>query len=370
MSKIGIFNTFLRYGIQMQLEPLTYVSSRDPRWKRWTMRAIEDLSGRRRLLPIYHTWRTKVAGKSARMMGELLDMIGTRLDINADSDSGADMGTWPVRVPPETPLVIVANHPFGIGDGIALLALAEQLGRPYRILANSDIVKFPEIHHCMLPIDFSGSREAIKTNLESRKLARRLLREGVTIVVFPAGGVATAGHPAGEAEELPWKAFTARLIQQAQAAVLPVYFEGQNSLLFHLVSRYSRTIRLALMVSELQNFVGTTVKVHVGALVPFTDLAWKGDRQRLTLELYSRVHQLAPQARHLPLDQLRPRPPEIRRRYPWDRPPWNAATSAGQPEHLGEIQSVDPQQSNCRKNRLARFRQRFDPSRIRIRDSD
>lgn len=63
MSKIGIFNTFLRNGIQMQLEPLTYVSSRDPRWKRWTMRAIEDLSGRRRLLPIYHTWRTKVAGK-------------------------------------------------------------------------------------------------------------------------------------------------------------------------------------------------------------------------------------------------------------------------------------------------------------------
>lgn len=188
--------------------------------------------------------------------------------------------------------------------------------------------------------------------------------------MFPAGGVATAGHPAGEAEELPWKAFTARLIQQAQAAVLPVYFEGQNSLLFHLVSRYSRTIRLALMVSELQNFVGTTVKVHVGALVPFTDLAWKGDRQWLTLELYSRVHQLAPQARHPPLDQLRPRPPEIRRRYPWDRPPWNAATSAGQPEHLGEIQSVDPQQSNCRKNRLARFRQRFDPLRIRIRDSD
>jgi putative hemolysin len=224
MSNIGIFNTFLPYGIQMQLEPLTYVSSRDPLWKRWTMRAIEDLSGRRRLLPIYHTWCTKVAGKSPRMMGELLDMIGTRLDINADSDSDADMGTWPVRVPPDTPLVIVANHPFGIGDGIALLALAEQLGRPYRILANSDFVKVPEIHHFVLPIDFSGSREAIKTNLESRKLARRLLREGVTIVVFPAGGVATAEHPAGEAEELPWKAFTARLIQQAQAAVLPVYF--------------------------------------------------------------------------------------------------------------------------------------------------
>jgi putative hemolysin len=285
------------------------------------MRAIEDLSGRRRLLPIYHAWRTEVAGSSPRMMNELLDMIGTRLDINAGNINSA---TWPVAVPPDTPLVIVANHPFGIGDGIAVLALAEQLGRPFRILANSDFLKVPEIRDFALPIDFSASREAIKTNLASRNLARRLLREGVTIVVFPAGGVATAERTASKAEELPWKAFTARLIQQAEAAILPVYFEGQNSPLFHLVSRYSLTIRLALMVSELRHFVGATVKVHVGAVVPFADLACKTDRQGLTVELYARVHQLAPEARHLPLDELRPRPPEARRRYPWDPPRRNA----------------------------------------------
>jgi len=151
------------------------------------------------------------------------------------------------------------------------------------------------------------------------------LREGVTIVVFPAGGVATAEHPAGKAEELPWKTFAARLVQQAEAAVLPIYFEGQNSPLFHLVSRYSLTVRLALMVSELRNFVGATVKVHVGAVVPFADLACGAGRQALTEQLYARVHQLAPGARHLPLDALRPRPSEIRRRYPWDPPRRNAA---------------------------------------------
>jgi len=308
-------------GLLMETETLTYASSRDPRWKRWTMRAIEDLSGRRRLLPIYHVWRTRVAGKSSRMMNDLLDMIGTRLDINAAGDGGG----WPVAVPAGAPLVIVANHPFGIGDGIAVLALAEQLDRPYRILANSDFLKVPEIRHLALPIDFSETRDAVKTNLASRSLARRLLREGVTIVVFPAGGVATAEHPAGKAEELPWKAFTARLIQQAEAAVLPVYFEGQNSPLFHLVSRYSLTVRLALMVSELRNFVGATVPVHVGAVVPFADLACKTDRQGLTAELYAQVHQLAPAARHLPLAALQPRPLEARRRYPWDPPRRRAA---------------------------------------------
>ena len=269
----------------MESEFLSYASPHDPRWKRWAMRAIENLSGRRRLLPIYDAWRTEVAGTSPRMMNELLDMIGTRLDINAGSPNAAP---WPVTVSPDVPLVIVANHPFGIGDGIAILALAEQLDRPFRILANSDFLKVPEIRQLALPIDFSANRTAIRTNLESRNAARRLLRDGVTIVVFPAGGVATAEHPAGKAEELPWKTFTARLIQQAQAAVLPVYFEGQNSALFHLVSRYSLTIRLALMVSELRNFVGATVPVHVGAVVPFAELACKTDRQGLTSELYAR----------------------------------------------------------------------------------
>jgi putative hemolysin len=281
------------------------------------MRAIENLSGRRRLLPIYHAWRTEVAGKSPRMMNELLDMIGTRLDINASNPNAAH---WPVTVSPDIPLVIVANHPFGIGDGIAILALAEQLDRPFRILANSDFLKVPEIRQWALPIDFSANRAAIKTNLESRNAARRLLRDGVMIVVFPAGGVATAERPAGKAEELPWKTFTARLIQQAQAAVLPVYFEGQNSPLFHLVSRYSLTVRLALMVSELRNFVGAAIPVHVGAVVPFAELACKTDRQGLTSELYARVHQLAPASRHLPLHELRPRPLHARRQYPWDVP--------------------------------------------------
>ncbi|HWN50147.1 MAG TPA: lysophospholipid acyltransferase family protein [Xanthobacteraceae bacterium] len=259
------------------------------------------------------------------MMNELLDMIGTRLDINAGSPNAAP---WPVTVSPDVPLVIVANHPFGIGDGIAILALAEQLDRPFRILANSDFLKVPEIRQLALPIDFSANRTAIRTNLESRNAARRLLRDGVTIVVFPAGGVATAEYPAGKAEELPWKTFTARLIQQAHAAVLPVYFEGQNSALFHLVSRYSLTIRLALMVSELRNFVGATVPVHVGAVVPFAELACKTDRQGLTSELYARVHQLAPASRHLPLHELRPRPLHARRRYPWDPPRRHTATEA------------------------------------------
>ncbi|MCE3590407.1 hypothetical protein LXJ59_27860, partial [Escherichia coli] len=66
----------------------------------------------------------------------MMDLINIRLDV-------ADQ--WPPQHLPDTPLVIVANHPFGIGDGIAALALAEQLGRPFRVLINNDLMKVPEI---------------------------------------------------------------------------------------------------------------------------------------------------------------------------------------------------------------------------------
>jgi putative hemolysin len=275
------------------------------------MRAIEDLSGRRGLLPVYYRWRRDVAGKSSRMMGELLEMVDARIELNATA--------WPPAVPADVPLVIVANHPFGIGDGIALLALAEQLGRPYRILINSDFMRVPEIRPVALPIDFSGTAEATETNVRTRREARRLLRDGITVVVFPGGGVATAELPFGAAEELPWKSFTARLIQLAQAAVLPVYFEGQNSALFHLVSRYSLSLRLALLVSEFRYCVGAAIKTHVGDVVPFAGLEARADRNLLTEELYARVHRLAPGAAGSRLEEIKARPAHLRRRFPWDK---------------------------------------------------
>jgi putative hemolysin len=275
------------------------------------MRAIEDLSGRRGLLPVYYRWRRDVAGKSPRMMGELLEMVGATIELNAPA--------WPPAVPADAPLVIVANHPFGIGDGIALLALAEQLGQPYRILINSDFMRVAEIRPVALPIDFSGTPEAIETNIRTRREARRLLQDRITIVVFPAGGVATAEQPFGKAEELPWKSFTARLIQLTQAAVLPVYFEGQNSALFHFVSRYSLSLRLALLVSEFRHCVGATIRTHVGDVVPFAALEARADRNLLTEELYARVHRLAPGAAGRRPEELKARPGHVRRQFPWDK---------------------------------------------------
>ncbi|MDX2154956.1 MAG: lysophospholipid acyltransferase family protein [Hyphomicrobiaceae bacterium] len=289
-------------------DQLSYASAWMPPWQRGLVRAIENASGRRRLLTIYERWRSEKAGRPA-MMTEMLELIGTDLDIR---------GTWPVVVGGDEPLVMIANHPFGIGDGIALTVLAEALQRPYRILVNKDFLKVPEVRDIVLPIDFDETDVAVRTNLATRAEARRLLKQGVTIVIFPAGGVATAERLFGPAEELPWKLFTARLVQQAGASVLPVHFEGQNSRLFHVVSRYSLTLRLSLLVAEFRRFVGARVCLTVGDVIRFEELDHRSDRRALTDELHAHVQRLAPGNRDKPLAALRPRPPEARRRFPWD----------------------------------------------------
>ena len=293
------------------MRELTYIQDDDPMLKRWLIAAAEDLAGRKKYLPLYARWKEICEQTPDVMMTRMLDLIDVTLEVNPRN-------SWPKNITPDEPLVLLANHPFGIADGIISLVLAEQLKRPYRVLINKDLLNVPEIKEKALPIDFAPTKQALENNLKSRAQARALLKEGVTIVVFPAGGVATAANPWGDAEELPWGTFPARLIQQAKASVLPVYFEGQPGPLFHLASRVSQSLRMMLMVIEFRNFPDNVFKTHVGDVVKFEDLPTNGDRQVLTDELYLMVQRLAPSAKGKSDDDLRPTPKDKRPNYPWD----------------------------------------------------
>ncbi len=268
---------------------LSYASPSHPRLKRWIIRAVEATSGRERYARLYSRWRSEIVPSGRHVFGRLLDLVNISLRIE---------GAWPVPAAPQTPLVMVANHPFGIGDGVAMLAIAEQFGRPFRVLIHSDLLKIPEIRPYALAVDFSETREALARNIAVRHEAVRLLKAGTTIVIFPAGGVATAPSGFGKAEDLPWKMFVARLVQDAKASVLPLFFHGQNSRIFHLVSRpmslaerenriaklighAALTLRLSLLVREFSHLSGRTLRVTAGAVIPWPALEPQRERKAL-----------------------------------------------------------------------------------------
>lgn len=269
----------------MKFNELSYANDSDPLFKRMVIRTVEGMSGRKRYVRLYETWRRDVVGKSERVFGRMLELIDITLTVR---------GEWPPKNLPETPVVIIANHPYGIADGIAILSLAEQLGRPFRILINDQLLKVPEMQPFSLPVSFEETRQALMLNMSTRNEAVRLLKEGVTIVVFPAGGVATAPRGFGMAEDLPWKMFPAKLIQSAKASVIPVYFEGQNGWLFHAVSRFSLTLRLSLLVAEFCRLSGRGIHTRIGDIIHWDDLSTIADRKDILTRLYEAVFSMAP----------------------------------------------------------------------------
>lgn len=271
----------------MQFKELSYANENDRRLKRWFIRSMEGLAGRNRYAKLYARWRSDIVGKSDRVFGEMLQLIDVKLRTN---------GEWPPLHLPETPIVIVANHPFGIGDGIAVLALAEQLGRPFRVIINNELLKVPEMAPYSLPVSFEETKEALAVNMATRHEAVRLLKEGVTIVIFPSGGVATAPKGFGRAEDLPWKIFPAKLILAAKASVIPIFFEGQNGPIFHLASKISLTLRLSLLIREFRRLSGTTISARIGAILTPEDLGAR-DRKDVLARIYDAVFSMAPPRR-------------------------------------------------------------------------
>jgi len=264
----------------VRFRELSYANDKDRRIKRWFIRSIEGLSGRDRYARLYDIWRKDIVGKTDRVFGKMLDLIDVELAIE---------GEWPPVIAEGRPLVIVANHPFGIGDGIAVLALAEQIGRPFRVLINNELLKVPEMAAYSLPVSFEETKEAVAINMQTRHEALRLLKEGTTIIIFPAGGVATAKKGFGKVEDLPWKIFPAKLIQSARADVVPIYFQGQNGRLFHIASRISLTLRLSLLIREFKRLSGTTIRARVGRVMGWEEMAGVTDRKDLLLKLYAAV---------------------------------------------------------------------------------
>lgn len=268
-----------------EMPAFSYSSPEDSRMKRAVIQGIEKATGQPYLRRLYETNRHGLApGES------FWDMAVRCLQLRLIYDAQRLRA-----IPQAGPVVVVANHPFGVLDGLVIANLIYQVRTDFRVLTNALLYRAPEIRPFLLPIDFAETREAMEINLDSRRKAREmLLREAGCVVVFPAGAVSTARRPFGRAIDSAWKPFTADLIQRARATVIPVFFEGQNSWLFQAASLMSQTLRLSLLFNEVRNKIGTDVPVRIGTPIPYADLAGMTDRRVLVDHLRQVTYALPP----------------------------------------------------------------------------
>lgn len=236
---------------------LTYALDSYPPFKRAVIKAIENISGKDRIVKIYESVPEKYAGKP-EFFDIVLDKLNINIDIAADELN---------NIPAEGPVVFIANHPFGLLDGLVMGRLAASVRKNWAILINSAMDKFDDFDANMLPISFEETREASRINIMTKKKALKMLSEGGAVVIFPSGGVMTSEGFFGPITGITWKLFTAKMVQQSRATVVPVYFHGRNSRKFHISSHLNYTLRASLFLHELMNKANSTEKVSIGKAI-------------------------------------------------------------------------------------------------------
>ena len=270
---------------------ISYASSAQTRVGRGFIRSVENLTGRIGLIRKARGYEHEVrAGRDFWQV--MVERYGLGLNIR-----GGDLD----NIPKSGPVVVISNHPYGILDGLMLGHILSRTRGDFRILANSVFRKAEELNRIILPVSFDDTREAVATNIETRKAALGYLAQGGCIGIFPGGTVSTALKPFGRPMDPGWRRFTAKLIAKSGATVVPVFFEGHNSRLFQVASHLHQTLRLALLINEFRGRVGGDVPVVIGEPLPRDRIETLANAPREMMDyLRTETYRLSPE----PIDDL------------------------------------------------------------------
>ena len=267
-----------------QIDTISYAQSTDPWLKRKVVNFVELATGREKITHIYEQLKDEPF-QIPKFFSKGIQLSQLCLKYNQEMES---------NIPKEGPLVFVANHPFGIIDGLILCEIAARIRGDFRILLNNRLMKDEELNKLFLPVDFDGTPEATKKNVKTKKDAQQILENGGTVIIFPSGGVATRWKfGLGPLEELPWSTFAAKIIMKSKASVVPVNFEGENSAAFHMASSISESARLSLFIREVTRRMGTTIKFKIGNPIHFKEMEQLEGRKNLTEFLKKKVEELS-----------------------------------------------------------------------------
>ncbi len=192
----------------------------------------------------------------------ILEGCGVKIDIDQNELK---------NLPADGAFIAIANHPYGGIEGMILLKILCMVRPDAKLMANFLLKKIPNLADYFVAVnpfenvEHSSSISGIKTTME-------LLNNGTPIGIFPAGEVSTYKLNTKQVTDRMWHPVVGKLINKAKVPVVPIYFHGNNGLLFNLLSLIHPTLRTAKLPSELFNKHGHTIKVRIGKPIRVDDI--------------------------------------------------------------------------------------------------
>ena len=243
--------------------------------QRLIIKLIENLTGKRKLIKIYNDYELD-SNSPADFWSDIIRLMEIKI---------TDRSTKSLKIPKCGSLMIIANHPFGIIDGLILCSLVSKERSDFKIMTHETLKFFPELDEFILPVDFTTiKKDSIKNNIETAKLAREHLLNKGALIIFPSGSVSTTQTIKSEAKDDDWKTFPAKLIHQTKTDVIPIYFDGKNGLLFHLFASKmkNQTLKYSSYLHETRKKIGKEIIIYTGDLIKYDDISQFEDRNKLT----------------------------------------------------------------------------------------
>ena len=254
-------------------QEISYAYSAQTSSGRALIKILENVTGRASLIKKAQNYELEVASGES-----FWEVMFQRYGLSLEILDGAFS-----CIPRDGPLIIIANHPFGILDGLILGYILSKSRKNFKILAHKVFRKSAELDDVILPISFDETKESTKINIETRVSALNFLNSGGAVGIFPGGTVSTSLTPFGVPMDPSWRSFTAKMITKSEAQVVPIFFEGHNSRAFQLASHIHYNLRMGLLIKEFKSKIGNPVKICIGKPLSHSEIKSRAGNSRILM---------------------------------------------------------------------------------------
>ncbi len=195
-------------------------------------------------------------------------------------------------IPQTGSLILVANHPFGCVEGVALAHELKKHRGDVKVLANKALSMFEELKSFFIFINPLSTSDP--KNIRAIRQCKQHLSSGGVLLIFPAGKVSYYRPDKQRVCDGPWNRLPAQLAKLTSSPVLPVFIEGQNSQLFINLGRVYYRLKLIMLFREMLKHRGKPIQIKLGKVLPFKFIDKFDDTTQLTEYLRVQTYLLSP----------------------------------------------------------------------------
>lgn len=237
------------------------------------------------------------------------------LDIEVDP---ADLA----NVPKEGPLMFVSNHPYGAIDGLALVHVLGEVRPDLKVMANFLLQQLEPLRDRFIGVNPFEQLTSL-SSFQGMRQAMAHVKEGRALAIFPAGEVSSWHTELKAIADPRWKTPVIKLAQHVAAPVVPVWFDGTNSPLFHMLGMIHPNLRTLALPKEMLRMRGRSVRMRIGKPIAPKDIAAFSSTEQLGRYLRAKTYALGSgvQVKRELFSPLRfpQRPKDVVERIPVDR---------------------------------------------------